>query len=54
MKLKQGGNSQKIAAAQGGFSERSAYNVQNQLFKPTKKKRWKTRLDPFELSGKAN
>jgi hypothetical protein len=40
---------QKVAAAQAGFSERSAYNIQNRGFIEAKANRsWKTRKDPFK------
>lgn len=49
MQSKQKGNSQKSAAAQAAFSERSAYNVENHSFEAVRfKKRRSTRIDPFE------
>jgi len=49
MQSLQKGNSQKVAAAQAGFSDRSARNIQQRSFEPANsKKRWKTRTDPFE------
>ena len=49
MQSKERGKSQAIAAAQAGFSERSAYNIVNRSFETAKRKRnWKTRSDPFE------
>lgn len=38
-----------VAAAQAGFSRRSAYNIANRSFETAnRKRRWKTRPDPFE------
>lgn len=43
------GDSKTVAAAKAGFSERSAYNIENRDFTPTKRARWwKTRKDPFD------
>jgi hypothetical protein len=48
MQSKQQGSSQKVAAARASFSERSVYNVNKRILKPThNQKRWKTRPDPF-------
>ena len=49
MHSKKSGKSQAVAAAQAGFSERSAYNVANRSFQTADRKRsWKTKSDPFE------
>jgi hypothetical protein len=49
MKSKQQGKTQIVAAAQAGFSERSARRIETHEFQSAKKKRnWKTRTDPFE------
>jgi len=49
MQSKERGKSVSVAAAQAGFSERSAYNIEKRSFEPAKCKRpWKTRPDPFE------
>ena len=49
MQSKEKGKSVSVAAAQAGFSERSAYNVANRSFQSANRKRnWKTRPDPFE------
>lgn len=49
MESKQRGISQKTAAAQAGFSERTARRVEKRSFSPAKSKRhWKTRHDPLE------
>ena len=49
MQSKERGKSIKVAAAQAGFSERSAYNIMSSSRKTAKRKRtWKTRPDPFE------
>ena len=43
------GKTQKIAAAQTGFSERSAYNIEKRDFTEAKTAHnWRTRKDPFE------
>jgi len=48
MQSQQDGNIQKIAAAQAGFSDRSARNLEQRSYQSAKgKKRWKTRIDPF-------
>lgn len=49
MQSKKSGKSLAVAAAQAGFSERSAYNIANRSFETANRKRsWKTRSDPFE------
>jgi len=49
MEARQEGKTQKIAAAVGGFSERSAYRIEKQHYQPARKPRdWKTRPDPFD------
>lgn len=49
MQSKARGKSLATAAAQAGFSERSAYNLANRSFEVALRKRsWKTRQDPFE------
>ena len=49
MQSKERGKSLEVAAAQAGFSERSAYNIANRSFETANRKRhWKTRPDPFE------
>jgi transposase len=49
MQSKERGKSSAVAAAQAGFSERSAYNIANRSFEIAGRKRsWKTRADPFE------
>jgi transposase len=49
MQSKKSGKSIAVAAAQAGFSERSAYNIENRSFETANRKRsWKTRSDPFE------
>ena len=46
---KERGKSVVVAAAQAGFSERSAYNIASCSFETVNQKRsWKTRSDPFE------
>ena len=48
MQSKERGKSQVVAAAQAGFSERSAYNVVNRSFEAANRKRnWRTRSDPY-------
>jgi len=48
MQSKQKENSQKVAAAQAGFSERSGYNINNRTSKSLRNQEgWKTRSDPF-------
>ena len=48
MKSKERGNSVTVAAAQAGFSERSAFNIKKRSLEPANCQRsWKTRLDPF-------
>ena len=43
------GKTQKIAAAQTGFCERSAYNIEKRDFTAAKTvHNWRTRKDPFE------
>lgn len=42
-------SSKQIAAARAGFSERSAYHIENRSFRLAENERcWKTRPDPFE------
>ena len=49
MQSKQHGKKIKVAAAQAGFSERSAYRIQNpERNLKAEKRQWKTRQDPFE------
>jgi len=49
MQSKQHGKTIKVAAAQAGFSERSAYRIQNpERNLKAKNRQWKTRQDPFE------
>ena len=49
MQSKQSGKTQKIAAAQIGFSERSARNIEKRSFLEAKPvHNWRTRQDPFE------
>lgn len=49
MHSKERGKSNAVAAAQAGFSERSAYNLKTHPSKNTNSTRkWKTRPDPFE------
>lgn len=49
MQSKKREKSIQTAAAQAGFSERSAYYIANRSFEIADRKRsWKTRLDPFE------
>jgi len=49
MKSRKYGKTQKIAAAQIGFSERSAYNIEKRNFTEAKPvHNWRTRKDPFE------
>ena len=49
MRSEQEGKKIKVAAARAGFSERSAYRVQDSERKLNPEKRsWKTRIDPFE------
>ena len=49
MQSKERRKSTKVAAAQAGFSERSAYNIANRSFSTTNRARnWKTRSDPFD------
>jgi len=53
MKSRKQGKSKEIASAQAGFSERSAYRVDNRQMTPSAPKRWKTRKDPFESVWKS-
>lgn len=54
MQSKERGKSVAVAAAQAGFSERSAYNIANRSFETASRKRtWKTRSDPFEAVWKS-
>jgi transposase len=54
MQSKERGKSVAVAAAQAGFSERSAYNIEKRSFEPANCKRsWKTRQDPFESVWKS-
>ena len=49
MTEKKKGCTNKVAAGRSGFSERSAYHVQDRKHKPAQTQRsWKTRKDPFE------
>lgn len=49
MQSKERDKSVAVAAAQAGFSERSAYNIANRSFETANRKRnWKTRPDPFK------
>ena len=49
MESKQKGKIQKVAAAQAGFSERSARNIENRRYQPAHKQRhWRTRIDLFK------
>lgn len=49
MQSKTRGKSIAVAAAQAGFSERSAYNIMSASHETANRKRtWKTRQDPFE------
>jgi transposase len=48
MQSKQNGKSTEVAAAQAGFSSRSAYRIQDPKHNPRTKRLWKTRPDPFE------
>lgn len=49
MQSKERGKSQAVAAAQAGFSERSAYNVASRSYETANRKRsWRTRSDPYE------
>ena len=49
MQSKQDGKTIEVAAARAGFSERSAYRIQNpERNLKAKKRQWKTRQDPFE------
>jgi hypothetical protein len=49
MQSKQEGKTIEVAAARAGFSERSAYRIQNpERNSKAKKRQWKTRQDPFE------
>jgi len=49
MKSRKNRNSQKVAAAQGGFSERSAHNIEKRGFVVAKPAHnWKTRKDAFK------
>jgi len=48
MKAQKKGNTKSTAATVGGFSERSAYNVEKRNYQVAKSKRtWKTRQDPL-------
>jgi hypothetical protein len=48
MKYRKEGNTQEVAAAKSGFSERSARNLKNRDYKEAKANRtWTTRKDPF-------
>ena len=50
MESRKKGKTQKIAAAQAGMSERSAYNIEKRGFTVANPVRnWKTREDPFEF-----
>ncbi len=49
MESKQRGKTQKVAAAQAGFSERSARNIEKKEYgQPRRERHWRTRPDPFE------
>ena len=49
MNARKNGKTQKIAAAQSGFSKRSAHNIEKRGYVEAKPDRnWKTRKDPFE------
>lgn len=49
MQSKERGKSLAVAAAQAGFSERSAYNVASRSYATANRKRsWRTRSDPYE------
>ena len=49
MKSRKNGKTQKVAAAQSGFSERSARNIEQRGFaEASHSHSWKTRKDPFE------
>lgn len=49
MESKRIGKTHKIAAAQAGFSERSARNIESREYQPANKQRhWRTRIDPFK------
>jgi transposase len=49
MQSREMGKSIEVAAAQAGFSERSAYNIENRSYETANRSRsWKTRADPFE------
>ena len=49
MKSRKNGKTQKVAAAQSGFSERSARNIEQRGFAEARHSHdWKTRKDPFE------
>ena len=53
MQSKQDGKTQKIAAAQTGFSERAARNIERRGFAEAKPVHaWRTRQDPFEAAWK--
>ena len=50
MQCRKGGKTYKIAAAQTGFSEGSAYNMEKRGFTEAKAPhKWRTRKDPFAL-----
>ena len=53
MQSRKNGKSQKIAAAQNGFSERSARNIEKRNFTEARPNHsWRTRKDPFETVWK--
>ena len=50
MNARKNGKTQKIAAAQSGFSKRSAHNIEKRGYVEAKPDRnWKTRKDPDDL-----
>ena len=50
MQSKKNGKKQKIASAQSGLSERSAYNIEQRGgIRAQTKHSWRTRKDPFDL-----